>query len=228
MSVGRLIASGRDADIFEYGEHLVLKRTRHPDRLHVHEAKAMQYAADKGYPAPRVEEVREGGAEIVMERIDGPLMIDLFKRRPDRIAHYARILADLHDRLHELPAPEWLPPIGDGGGRLLHLDLHPLNVVMTARGPVVIDWANAAAGDPLIDVAFTYVLLTCPRAPVPAAVGLALVPLRAVTARVFASRYRSSALPSRIAEAARLKALDPNMDRQEVAKLRRLEARMRR
>jgi serine/threonine protein kinase len=226
VSVGRLLASGRDADIFEYGDHLVLKRTRHPDRLHVHEAEAMQYAVANGYPAPRVEEVRAGGSEIVMERVDGPLLLDVIARRPYRLAHYARMLADLHDRLHELPAPAWLPPIGDGGSSLLHLDLHPLNVVMTERGPVVIDWANAAAGDPLLDVAFTYALLTCPRAPVPPPVGLALAPLRAVMARTFTSRYRSGALRSRIAEAAGLKALDPNMDRREVAKLRRLEARM--
>jgi len=28
------------------------------------------------------------------------------------------------------------------GERLLHRDLHPLNVLVTANGPVVIDWAK--------------------------------------------------------------------------------------
>ncbi|MFI1467891.1 phosphotransferase family protein [Streptomyces wuyuanensis] len=40
---------------------------------------------------------------------------------------------------------------------MLHLDLHPGNVILTQRGPVVIDWCNAGAGDPAADVAMTMV-----------------------------------------------------------------------
>ena len=58
------------------------------------------------------------------------------------------MLADLHDRLHEIAGPDWLPGMPDGGDRLLHLDLHPLNVIMSPNGPVVIDWPNAAARRP--------------------------------------------------------------------------------
>ena len=43
-------------------------------------------------------------------------------------------------------------------GSLLHLDLHPRNVLLTARGPVVIDWANAANGPGAADVALMYVI----------------------------------------------------------------------
>src|SRR5207253_11369255 len=43
--------------------------------------------------------------------------------------------------------------------RLVHRHLHPLNVMMTRRGPIVIDWSNAARGDPAYDVADTWVLL---------------------------------------------------------------------
>jgi aminoglycoside phosphotransferase (APT) family kinase protein len=42
---------------------------------------------------------------------------------------------------------------------LLHLDFHPLNVMLSSDGPVVLDWTNAARGDPLVDVAATWVLL---------------------------------------------------------------------
>jgi aminoglycoside phosphotransferase (APT) family kinase protein len=38
-----------------------------------------------------------------------------------------------------------------------HLDLHPLNVVMSAGGPVVIDWEMARIDEPLLDVAISQV-----------------------------------------------------------------------
>uniref|UniRef100_UPI001300A5FE aminoglycoside phosphotransferase family protein n=1 Tax=Desertihabitans aurantiacus TaxID=2282477 RepID=UPI001300A5FE len=45
---------------------------------------------------------------------------------------------------------------------LLHLDLHPLNVLVGDDDEVsaVVDWANARAGDPALDVARTWALLT--------------------------------------------------------------------
>ncbi len=47
---------------------------------------------------------------------------------------------------------------GDGPS-ILHLDLHPANVMLTRCGPVVIDWANAARGEGEFDVALTAVVL---------------------------------------------------------------------
>ena len=55
------------------------------------------------------------------------------------------MLADLHDRLHVIPAPDWLPVDLDGGDRLVHLDLHPMNVMITQSGPIVIDWTECRA-----------------------------------------------------------------------------------
>jgi Ser/Thr protein kinase RdoA (MazF antagonist) len=74
------------------------------------------------------------------------------------LLHHARLLADLHRRLHLIPAPEWLPAIGPGGA-VLHLDLHPENVLLHGRGALVIDWANARAGHWADDVAQTVVIL---------------------------------------------------------------------
>src|SRR5262245_34511626 len=144
------------------------------------------------------------------------------------MAQYARRLADLHDQLHLIAAPDWLPPLGTGGDRLVHLDLHPLNVVMTVRGPVVIDWTNAAGGDPLLDVALTYVLLTCPRAPLPVVARVLLKPFRRVIGRLCTKRYRGPELDARIADAAEMKMLDRNLFPDEIDKCRRLAARMRR
>jgi aminoglycoside phosphotransferase (APT) family kinase protein len=140
---------------------------------------------------------------------------------------YASLLADLHDQLHKIPAPEWLGQWSDGGDRLVHLDLHPLNVLMSAHGPVVIDWSNAARGEALSDVALTYVLLTCPRMPGPRALQIAVQPARVGLARLFARRYRGKDLGARIAVAADVKALDRNMSPDEIANLHRLARRMR-
>lgn len=220
------MASGRECDVFEFGDRLVLRRTRDGHSVE-HEARIMRHAADRGYPVPVVHDIAANGSEIVMERIDGPLMMEQLTKRPWTMPRYASLLADLHDQLHTIAAPDWLGQWPDGGDRLVHLDLHPLNVVMAAGGPVVIDWANAARGDGLSDVALTYVLLTCPRLPGPRAMQLAAQPFRAALARLFARRYPSKDLEGRIAVAAALKTLDPNMAPDEIATLHRLARRMR-
>jgi aminoglycoside phosphotransferase (APT) family kinase protein len=223
---GRLLASGRDGDIFEFGPGLVLRRAK-GGRVIEREARVMEYAAAHGYPVPRVHDVRAGGTEIVMERLDGPLLVQVMVARPWTLPRSVHLLADLHDQLHEIPAPDWLRQLEGGGDQLVHLDLHPLNVVMTARGPVVIDWTNAARGDSLLDVSLTYVLLTCPRAPVPAVARPLLQPVRLVVGRRFLERYRGRELNGRIAEAAELKMLDPHLFPDEIERCRRLAARMR-
>jgi aminoglycoside phosphotransferase (APT) family kinase protein len=226
MEPGALIASGRDGDIFEFGAGLVLRRTR-DGRSIEHEARIMRYAAEHGYPVPVVHDVRANGSEIVMERVDGPLMMERMAKRPWAMPRYASLLADLHDQLHKILAPEWLGQLSDGGDRLVHLDLHPMNVLLSAHGPVVIDWSNAARGEGLSDVALTYVLLTCPRMPGPRALQIAMQPARVGLARLFTQRYRGADLDERIALAADRKALDRNMAPDEIANIHRLADRMR-
>ncbi len=220
-----MLASGRDSNIYEFGEGLVLRRAV-GGRVIDREAEVMTYVAERGYPVPRIHEVRAGGTEIVMERLTGPTMMEVLARAPLRCLRYVSLLADLHDRLHRIVAPASWPAVGEGD-RCLHLDLHPMNVMMTDRGPVVIDWANAHRGHPLTDVGATYVLLTCPRVPLPRAVGALLRPLRVAMANRFIHRYAGTELPEFIADAAERKALDPNMDAGEAEECRRLAARMR-
>jgi aminoglycoside phosphotransferase (APT) family kinase protein len=188
----------------------------------------MGFVADLGYPVPAVEDVRAGGTELVMERIDGPMMMDVMVRQLWMMAHYASMLADLHDVLHEIPAPDWLAQVPDGGDRLVHLDLHPMNVMLSPRGPVVIDWTNAARGDALTDTALTYVLLTCPQMPAARVVQVLSQPARVFLARRFARRYRGPTFDAHLAVAAEMKALDPHMSPSEVAACHRLAGQARR
>jgi aminoglycoside phosphotransferase (APT) family kinase protein len=111
--------------------------------------RVMAWARSHGYPVPQVYERTE--TDLILDRLHGPTMLADLARRPWRLVRHAKTLAGLHRQLHAIPAPAELPaPLGEGGS-LVHLDLHPGNVVLTASGPMVIDWPNAARGDGLAE-----------------------------------------------------------------------------
>jgi aminoglycoside phosphotransferase (APT) family kinase protein len=154
----RPVGTGRSADVFEHGDGQVLRRYRTP-RDTEREVAAMEHARAHGYPAPAARALNE--TDIVMERLAGPTMLVDMMQRPWRIRRHAATLALLLDGLHAIPAPGWLPaPVGDGEA-LLHLDLHPQNVILTERGPVVIDWPNVARGPGAVDVAHSWIVVAC-------------------------------------------------------------------
>lgn len=219
------VAQGRDSQLFDAGPGRLLRRAR-SGRSMAHEARVMTYAREHGFPVPEVYELRSNDTELVMERIDGPLMMDMMPR-PWQLRRQLHLLADLHDQLHEIDAPDWLPTMPDGGDRLVHLDLHPMNIILSARGPIVIDWPNARGGEALTDTALTYVLMTCPSVPGPSWLTPLLRPFRNIVGNVFAKRYAGPAFDARVAEMAELKCFDTNMTPAEVAAMRRLAARRR-
>jgi aminoglycoside phosphotransferase (APT) family kinase protein len=153
---GQLLASGRAADVFVDGPGRVRRRYR-SQRDCVIEAEIMRHARRCGFPAPEVFDAH--GSEIVMQRIVGRSMLADLTQRPWRLRMNAELLADLHRRLHEIAAPPWLESRFGEQRALLHLDLHPANVLLARDGPVVIDWSNAAAGPPAADVTQTWVLI---------------------------------------------------------------------
>ncbi|SOC51971.1 Phosphotransferase enzyme family protein [Blastococcus aggregatus] len=155
----QLLGVGRDADVFALDGGRVLRRYRDPQRSAEREARVMAHARAAGLPVPEVFDV--DGADLVLQRIEGPTMAAALVRRPWTLAAQARVLAGLHRAVHEVPAPEWLPGVGDlGGTALLHLDLHPENVLLAAGGPVVIDWTNAARGPAGADVADAWLVMS--------------------------------------------------------------------
>ena len=102
----------------------------------------MQHLDAAGFPVPKVYDA--DGSDLVMERLDGRDLLADLGRRP-WLARTARP----HARRDAQPAaPDHCAartsrqPLGPGD-KVLHLDLHPGNVMMTRRGPVVIDWSNA-------------------------------------------------------------------------------------
>jgi serine/threonine protein kinase len=142
----QVIAAGRASEIVDLGDGRVLRRFKgHGDPAH--EATLMEHARAHGVRVPQVFEVRDDG--LVLEFVNGPTMLADLRRHPWRLARHASTLAELHARVHEVQYE---------GERLLHLDLHPENVLLSSRGPVVIDWSNARAGNPSLDVALTWVI----------------------------------------------------------------------
>ena len=117
----------------------------------------MRYVAGHGMPVPAVLEA--SGPDLVMERIHGVTMLEAMRRAPWSLRANASLLAQLHNQLHAIPAPEWLEQSPYGGDAILHLDLHPLNVLIGATGPVVIDWPNACRGRAVVDVAHTWLVV---------------------------------------------------------------------
>lgn len=69
------------------------------------EAQTMDYLHAHSYPIPAIAEVSSDGTELVMERINGRSMLADLSRRPWTINMHSGVLADLHRRLHEIPAP---------------------------------------------------------------------------------------------------------------------------
>ncbi len=219
--VGPLLASGRDGDIYELGPGLVLRRAR-DGRSIESEARIMEYVRARGLSVPAIHEVRAGGTEIVMERIDGPTMVEAFTRRPWTLFRHARVLAELHRRLHEIEGPEWLARHPDGGGRVVHLDLHPLNVLYGSSGPVLIDWTNARRGRAETDLAQTWLVIaagdTSDLGPAARLVG----PAQRLFARLVIREFDRDVIVPSLRRVADERAGDPNMRPGELAAMHRI------
>lgn len=219
---GSLIAAGRDADIFEYGKGSVLRRSR-KGRSQILEARAMEFARSKGYPVPEVSEVSDDGVDLVMERIEGPTMIEAATARPWKLRGFGRDLAELHESLHRLSAPEWMAPAPCRPGEsLLHMDLHPLNIILSSKGPVVIDWTNAARGNPLVDVTATWLLLASANVPEGRLQSAMAKVGRGILLKAFLSPFPESERSSVLKNVVEWKCQDTNMTVAEIKRMRSL------
>jgi aminoglycoside phosphotransferase (APT) family kinase protein len=216
---GELIGAGRSADIYAIGHGRVLRRFRRPYDSQ-HEAEIMLHLAKAGFPVPAVYD--SSGPDLVMERLDGRDMLTDLGRRPWLARPHARTLADVHNRLHQIEAPADLSRLSESGDRVLHLDLHPGNVMLTSRGPVVIDWTNARAGAPGADVAMAYLIMASSEVDeVPWPVRPAVRTVRAALIAGFLAGVGDDPGPH-TAAVAQHRMTDPNVRASEIARLQQL------
>jgi hypothetical protein len=160
-----------------------------PDAWIRHEADYSRAVRALGLPVPAVHELthHDGRLVVVYERIDGPSMWTSICDQPATAAAMGELLAGLHLQVFDSPVPMSLPrqrdrlmckinaarshlgdeveiarallPAGSPPLRLCHGDVHPGNVIMSAAGPVLLDWFDAARGDALADVARSSILM---------------------------------------------------------------------
>jgi tRNA A-37 threonylcarbamoyl transferase component Bud32 len=210
---GPLIGRGRAADVYAIGSDRVLRRYRQSFDVQG-EAAIMRHLYEAGVPVPKVYDA--DGPDLIMERLDGRDLLTDLGRRPWLARRHARTLADMHNRLHQITAPPGLPEPFGPGDRVLHLDLHPGNIMMTSRGPVVIDWSNGAAGPAGADVAIAYLIMACSEVDdLPLMVRPVVNSVRAAVVRHFMAGVRDDPVPF-IAEAARHRMADRNVRPSEV------------
>ncbi|MEU5870574.1 phosphotransferase [Glycomyces sp. NPDC047369] len=207
-----LLSAGRASKVYALSDNRVLRRCSWDLEP---EARLMAHLREQGYPVPEV--FRIDGTEMTMERLHGPTLAEsLLSGRVAPVAA-AAIMLDLLERLHRLPAPDWLPGESRGldlnGRTILHLDLHPENIIETPAGPTVIDWTNAAAGDPAVDRAVSWVIIAELD---PATLPVDPAPLRDALAR--------TVTPTALDTALRFREADTNISEAEHARARTLAA----
>ncbi|MFJ8092369.1 phosphotransferase [Streptomyces griseofuscus] len=206
---GKLLGSGRTADVYEIDTAWVLRRDRQSWGDAAAEATVMTYVRRHGYPAPRV---RPTGSrtELVLERLSGPTLLTALVEGRVGPAEAGALLAGLLRRLHALPGRDPADP----GARVLHLDLHPDNVMLTPDGPRVIDWSNAQDGSPALDWGMSAVILA------QVAVGSTdlAAPARALLGALLADPSRLT--EEGVGEALRRRAGNPTMSAEETESLR--------
>jgi aminoglycoside phosphotransferase (APT) family kinase protein len=131
----------------------------------------------------------DGRFGIVLERLDGPTLWHLSRTGAVTFEQAGAIVAALAMSIHKTPPPPEVPsmrdymegelgfddgklpkhittdilalidrlPPGDG---LCHCDLSPGNVIMTAEGPKLVDWAFAMRGPAALELGFLHVILS--------------------------------------------------------------------
>jgi aminoglycoside phosphotransferase (APT) family kinase protein len=136
-----------------------------------------------------------------LERLDGglPATVTGFVRRNVEFAT-AMGRGDLVDAGERLLATEPVSP----HRVIAHGDLHPFNLLMTADGPVLVDWSVALVADPAFTIAFTDLMLSYPPIPMARAGTAFLRSVGRSMAKRFHACYRAQAPAAAEVDADRL------------------------
>jgi len=166
------------------GRHYALRVFR-ADQMTTLQREQVALAAARagGVPVPRIHAVGtfQGRPALLTEWCAGRPLLDEVRARPAQVLTLAIAFGRTHAALHRIAAPAslranwvaWAGPLEPAlaahlerlspasPARLLHLDYHPLNVLVERDGHVsaVLDWTNAHAGDPRADFARTVTIL---------------------------------------------------------------------
>lgn len=186
---GEPIGAGRIAEIYAQDDLVLkLFRPGQPKANVFREAANLAVAESLGLPAPRIIEVRQhdGRWGLLMTRIEGQTLMAQVEADPAAAEPCLAELVRLQTRLHAtttptLPAlkPKLAAAIARAGGlnqtqksrlaalldglpdgyALCHNDFHPLNIIGPPGEAGIVDWLDAASGDPAADACRTWLIL---------------------------------------------------------------------
>ncbi|WP_078548725.1 phosphotransferase family protein [Litchfieldia alkalitelluris] len=146
------------------------------------EKSIMRMAQNHGIKVPKVYKVKciEEYAVMSLEWVNGKTIFDELRENPKNACNlgseFGRSQATLHQiSFREYESDSWLSSKNEeeqdvlnrirnkftlSSKSLLHLDFHPLNVLVDENEiSGIIDWTNASVGDPRFDLARTYSIL---------------------------------------------------------------------
>lgn len=193
QSLGAKLGEGATAEVYAWGAGRVVKlfKAGIPHRICMHEARMTRAIFAAGALAPEVfeEATIDGRAGLVMERLDGPTLMQATKSKVVSYAEAGAILAERLYLVHGTPPPSDVPVLRDymvsslrrardalsnsvAAGilalidrlpprdGLCHGDPNPGNLIMTTEGPKLIDWIAAMRAPAVLDLASAHVVLT--------------------------------------------------------------------
>jgi len=187
--IGPLLGSGKMAEAFHYGEH-VLKLYRDPGNRSVAfgEAAILAIVGDHGLPTPAVHQAGPyaGRWGLVMDRAPGQPLASLAAADPTLLPAVLEAMVTLHLEIHarsEVRLSPLKPRLAvrlmhgtlldaalrknllsrlaalPDGNRLCHGDFHPFNIIGSPGATMIVDWPDATSGPPAADVARSYLLM---------------------------------------------------------------------
>jgi hypothetical protein len=189
-ALGRLLAVGNVAEVFEYGPRVVkLYKAEAAKPVAFREASTHAAVEALGLPVPKLWGVQTFGDRwgLVFDRVEQPSFAEQMRDDPEHASGYIDSMVRLQIHINSqtavhlaalnarLAANIAATGLLDGqrkhdllarlagmpeGEHLCHGDFHPMNILGTLLQPIVIDWADARRGDPTADVCRSYLLMT--------------------------------------------------------------------
>lgn len=187
MKIGELIGIGNTARVYQWGKTEIIK-IFYDQSSAMNEANNAEIINNLQLRSPNYSGLVEfeGKIGIVYEKIDGPTMLWHIEPTEQSISYNAKLMANLQYEIHhvenklvpnlkleitnkinnslEISSPEkqiildLLNSLPDGN-RICHYDFHPDNIIISPKGPIIIDWLNLLVGNQEADVTRTSMMI---------------------------------------------------------------------
>ena len=192
-SLGEKIGEGAYSEAYAWAPGQVVKLFKPglPRRMPRFEVLMLRAVLAAGVPVAEVfgEVTLDGRFGIVLQRLNGPTLLQLTRTGAVTFEQAGAIVAALAMSIHKTTPPPAVLSMRDymedslrlgrgklpkhiatdvlalidrlpPGGGLCHCDLSPGNVIMTDQGPMLVDWVSAMRGPAALELGFLHVILS--------------------------------------------------------------------